>query len=132
MKIFLASFLEPDNFGPGKVIGVANGSKPKDVKCDQVFPPLIPTNVIMERYSDMSLNDPGNAASEFVKSFTEQLAAFHDKVKLAADNSGQPTTEILPFVDGDTLASWERERFSNYRPLIAACLTKLGYEVVQR
>jgi hypothetical protein len=131
MKIFLASFLEPDNFGPGKLIGVANGDKPGDLKCDAVFPPLIPTNEIMEKYSDMSVNDPKNAASEFVKSFTGQLEEFRNKVQTAADNSGQDPTTVLPFAEGDTLASWERERFSNYRPLIASCLTKLGYEVEQ-
>ena len=39
--------------------------------------------------------------------------------------------EVLPFKEGDTIASWERERYTNYRPLIGAFFEKLGYEVVQ-
>ncbi len=131
MKIFLASFLEPENFGPGKVIGVANGSKPTDVRCDSVFPPLIPTNETMKTYNDMSVNDPKNASNVFVKSFTDQLEDFRAKVQKAADDSGKSPTDILPFSEGDTLASWEREAFTNYRPLIASCLKRLGFDVVQ-
>ena len=110
---------------------MANGDKPSDVKCDTVFPPLIPTNEIMSTYEDMRVNDSKNASGTFVKSFTEQLEKFRVSVQKAADDAGKPATEILPFVDGDTLASWEREAYTNYRPLIAACLTKLGYDIVQ-
>jgi hypothetical protein len=131
MRIYLASFLESDNFGPGKVIGVANGSKPTDIKCDTVFPPLIPSNEIMSNYNDMSVNDPKNAASVFVKAFTDQLEELRNKVQTAADEAGMSPVDMLPFADGDTLASWEREAFTNYRPLIASCLVSLGFDVVQ-
>ena len=138
-KIYLASFLEPGNFGPGKLIGVANGNKPdnihdedgKKIECESVFPMLAPTNAIMNKYAVDSVNDPKNAASTFVKSFTEQLEAFSKKVKTAAFFSKKEPIDVLPFKSGDTLASWERERYSNYRPLIATCLVNLGYEVVQ-
>lgn len=138
-KIYLASFLEPDNFGPGKLIGVANGNKPDNiqkksgekVECESVFPMLVPTNDIMNKYADDCVDDPKNAASTFVKSFTKQLDEFSNKVKTAAENSKKMPVEVLPFKDGDTLGSWERERYSNYRPLIATCLVGLGYDVVQ-
>jgi len=113
------------------VICVANGSRPHAVKCDSVFPPFIPSNETMKTYNDMSANDPKNASNVFIKSFTDQLEEFRIKVQKAADDAGKPPTDILPFSDGDTLASWEREAFTNYRPLIASCLKRLGFDVVQ-
>ncbi|MDP2683515.1 MAG: hypothetical protein Q8P20_00510 [bacterium] len=131
MKIFLASFLEENNFGPGKLIGVANGNQPLNIKCDMVFPPLIPTNDIINNYNEMSTHEPNSASNTFVKSFAAQLDEFTAKVLAVASEAGKSPIEILPFSDGDTLASWEREAFTNYRPLIAACLIKLGFEVIQ-
>jgi len=131
MKIFLASFLEPHNFGHGKVIGIANGNKPPHIKCDTVFPPLIPSNEIMKNYNDMSVNDPKNASKAFVRDFTAQLDTFCNNVQKVASEKGKKPVEVLPFVDGDTLASWEREVYTNYRPLVASCLRKLGFNVEQ-
>lgn len=129
MKLYLASFLEPENFGPGRVIGVANGSKPDHVFCKDVFPPLIPTNEIMKRYNDTCVSDPKNAADMFINSFRNQLEKFTESVERKAKEEDKTIHEVLPFKNGDTLASWERHAFSNYRNLIAEYLEKLGYEV---
>ena len=131
MKIFLASFSERHNWGPGRVIGVANGNRPAYIKCDVVFPPLIPSNTLMEKYYKEIELEPKQAAKNFTKSFIEQLEYFSDQVSEAAEHENKSTMEILPFSDGDTLATWERETFANYRSLIADCLEKLGFEVVR-
>jgi hypothetical protein len=46
------------------------------------------------------------------------------------EKEGTPIFELLPFNDGDTLLSWEREGHTSYRPLVADCLKKLGYKVI--
>lgn len=132
MKLYLASFLEPDNFGPGRVIGIVNGNKPSHVKCDFQFPHLTPKQELTDTYNDMAVSDPKNAGSQFVKNFTQQLDEFTNEVLSEADKSGKSAQELLPFKDGDTLASWERENFTNYRSLITPFLKKLGYEVVTK
>ena len=129
MKLYLASFLEPENFGPGRIIGIANGSKPDHIQCDKVFLPLIPTNEIMNNYNSMCVNDPKNAADTFVSTFSEQLDKFATTVLEQAKQEEKTVQDILPFKEGDTLASWERQAFSNYRTLVGPCLEKLGYEV---
>jgi len=131
VKIFLASFLEPHNFGPGKVIGIANGNKPSNIKCDTVFPPLIPYNHIMSNYNDMSIKDPKNASKVFVRDYSAQLNDFFKKVTNVAAESNKNPIDVLPFENGDTLASWEREVYTNYRPLVASYLKRLGFEVEQ-
>ncbi len=129
MKIYLASFLEEENFGPGRLIGVANGNKPEHVSCDVVFSSLVPSNEIMVQYRDASVNDPRNAGKNFVDAFNMQLDQFCSNVTKKAQEENKNVMEVLPFKDGDTLASWEREAFTNYRGQVANCLERLGYEV---
>jgi len=130
MKIYLASFLEPENFGPGRVIGIVNGEKPKYVRCDTKFDPLTPKQTLTDTYNDMAANDPLNASEAFVNGFTAQLDEFCEDVAKSAKEKDQSPTDILPFKDGDTLASWERGDYTNYRVLVAPFLKKLGYDVV--
>ena len=128
MKLYLASFLEPDNFGPGRVIGIVNGNKPTHVRCDLQFKQLTPRQELTDTYNDMAVSDPKNAGKQFVKDFTAQLDEFCNEVLAAAD--GADPQEVLPFQDGDSLVSWERANFTNYRSLITPFLEKLGYEVI--
>lgn len=130
MKIYLASFLETDNFGPGRVIGVVNGNKPTHVKCDFQFKQLTPKQELTDTYNDMAVSDPKNAGKQFVTNFTAQLDVFYKAVLEAAEDEEKDVKEILPFKDGDTLVSWERANFTNYRGLIAPYLKKLGYDVI--
>ena len=132
MKIFLASFLEVHNFGPGRVIGIANGNKPSHVKCEIIFKELIPNADITKTYNKESAKNPKEASVNFVNNFTKQLEKFYQDVKSEAEKNKVDPKEILPFKDGDTLASWERFCYSNYRGLIAPFLEKLGYEVFQK
>lgn len=131
MKIFLASFLEPHNFGPGRVIGIANGSKPKHLECDTVFEDLIPNPDISQEYQRLSYTNRKKASNYFVTEFSKQLELFFDDVIKESQESGQTPQELLPFKCGDTLASWERADYTNYRRLIAPYLEKLGYEIIK-
>ena len=132
MKLYLASFLETDNFGPGRVIGIVNGNKPSHVNCDFQFKQLTPEQALTDTYNDMAVSDPQNAGKQFVKDFTDQLDAFTSDVARVAKEEGKAPQELLPFEDGDTLASWERENYTNYRSLLTPFLKKLGYEVVTK
>ena len=130
MKLYLASFLEQDNFGPGRVIGIVNGDKPGHIQCDFKFAHLTPSQELMDQYNDMTLNDPLNASKAFVDGFNKQLDEFCEDVMATAKDKGKVPSELLPFKDGDTLASWERENYRNYRTMVAPILQKLGYEVI--
>lgn len=130
MKIFLASFLQPQNFGPGRIIGIVNGARPKDVKVDVVFEPLTPPVELINTYNELRPKDGKAAGEMFVSKYTEQLEGFYESVRQAAAEAGEDITNLLPFQDGDTLASWERAEYTNYRKLLAPFLEKMGYQVV--
>lgn len=131
MRIYLASFLQPENFGPGRVIGIVNGARPKNVKVDVVFEPFTPPVELINAYNELRPKD-GQAASEmFVSKYKEQLELFCEEIKKISDS--QNTSQLidsLPFEDGDTLASWERAEYTNYRKILAPYLEKIGYQVV--
>lgn len=132
MKLYLASFLEKHNFGSGRLISVADGSRPDHLKCDLVFEHFIPSAECSKKYSSMQLSDPKNAGKAFVKQFTKELDEFYDDIVATAAEEELDPQDLLPFKEGDTLASWQREMFTHYRDLIAICLQKLGYEVVSK
>lgn len=130
MKLYLASFLEPHNFGPGRIIGIANGDKPDHLECELVFKELIPNIEIMKEYRTLYLKDRKKASANFINGLTKQLDQFLEDVLNECKKENKTPMELLPFEDGDTLGSWERKAFTNYRVLIAPYLEKLGYEVV--
>lgn len=132
MKLYLASFLEPDNFGPGRVIGIVNGEKPAHVQCDFQFKQLTPNQSLTDKYNDMATAGDKDAGKQFVQDFTSQLDEFCNDVTKVSEEEGKSVQNLLPFKEGDTLVSWEREHYTNYRSLITPFLTKLGYEVVTR
>lgn len=126
MKIYLASFLQPHNFGHGRIIGIVNGNKPEHVKVDFKYPPFTPRLEIIESYNSLRVSSPKEASDQFIFQYQNQLNSFVEDL-LSKENSVQ---ELLPFKDGDTFASWERAEFTNYRKILAPFLEKLGYEVV--
>ena len=129
MKIYLASFLQPENFGPGRVIGITTGSKLKHVDVKVNFAQIPPRAEVIETYNRRKLFDQKEASEYFTNGYTKQLEEFVKKVEEEASRRGVSCVEVLPFKDGDTLASWERAEFSNYRKILAPFLVKLGYEV---
>lgn len=119
MKIYLASYLQPTNHGPGRKIAIAD-SKPDDLKVS-AFVPFIPDGSTIVKYNVMKQTDPKAAGEYFVNSYNDKLTEFFSKIE---------STDQLPFQDGDTLLSWERAEYTSYRPILAKYLEKAGYEVI--
>lgn len=130
MIIYLASFLEPKNFGPGRIIGIATGSKPMHVDVATQFLPFIPEEDIITRYQENKFKNPTKASRDFVLSFKKQLEDFSNSILRKSKNRDMSPQDLLPFLEGDTLASWERSGRNNYRSLVGETLKILGYEVV--
>lgn len=127
MKLYLASFFQAENHGPGKLISVSL-NKPK-VKTDGLFEDFAPSVKISDAYRKEQLVDQVKAGKNFVESYEGQLEAFVAKVQALAKENDLTAMEVLPFQDGDTLASWEREGYTNYRKTLSKYLEKLGYKV---
>lgn len=130
MKIFLASFLEPENFGYGEIYGICSGEKPKHVQVKYKYTHFIPSEDILREYQQERPNNPKEASEKFISKYKEQLQKFVEGLERFATEQGKTAREILPFQDGDTLCSWERSYFTNYRVILAPFLKELGYEVV--
>lgn len=128
--IYLASFLEKENFGPGSIVSICNGNKPKDIKVTQQFKYFIPTQDIINTYYDLAPKEPERASKIFVSGYQKQLENFLNLTQEEAISENISLTDLLPFKDGDTLCSWERFKYNNYRKILAPYLEKFGYEVV--
>lgn len=129
-KIYLASFLEPENFGPGRVIGITNGTKPQYIDVSLKFLPLTPDVDIIDKYYELSKQDKNKASSLFIDKFKSKLDKFESDVLEKSKKNNKNPEEILPFNDGDTLASWERFNNTNYRGMVGVTLSNLGFDVV--
>jgi hypothetical protein len=129
VKLFLASFMQKENFGPGKIISICKGSKPKNFEVKEQFTPFIPNNDIIKRYYKSRLDNEKESNEIFVKEYQEQLQNIVKEIITESKDSGIPILDLLPFQDGDTLCSWERAEYTNYRKILAPVLEQLGYEV---
>lgn len=129
MKLYLASFLEPENFGPGQIIGICQGEKPKHLEVDKNFTNLTPRQDILDEYNTNRFIDRRAAGKAFEEKFSAQLNDFVERVQTHCLSENKSPEEVLPFQDGDTLCSWERSFFANYRGTVAEALKKLGYEI---
>lgn len=130
MKLFLASFLQRENFGPGNVISICRGSKPKDCDVKQQFVHFIPAQSLLDQYYLLRNNDQKAAGELFVTGYQSQLQQTIDEIIKEAAKTTLSPIQVLPFKDGDTLCSWERKQNNNYRKILAPYLERLGYEVV--
>lgn len=130
IRVYLASFLQPENFGPGRVFSVTDGTKPSTMKSLQKFQYFIPDSKILERYYETKKINQNQASEVFILQFKNQLNDFVEKVLAEAVIENTEPCTLLPFKSGDTLCSWERKQFYNYREWIGQALEKLGYEVV--
>lgn len=130
MRLFLASFLQKENFGHGNVISICRGSKPKDIEVKQQFVHFIPSQELLDQYYSLrDKNDP-TAGELFVNGYKVQLEQIIEEIITEANKLNTLPSEVLPFKDGDTLCSWERKQNNNYRKILAPYLEKLGYEVI--
>jgi len=129
MKIYLASFLESENHGPGRKIAVAN---PGDKKVAGVLKYFMPSENILEAYKTLQGSDQKLAAEFFISSYRDQLEKFVNELQKAAKEENTTMIEQLPIQEGDTLLSWERYAYTNYRGILADYLLDIGYEVVSK
>jgi uncharacterized protein YeaO (DUF488 family) len=130
MKIYLASFYEQKNHGPGRKISVVKS--PKGQKVDGVLEYLSPSENIIEGYKNLQQSDQKLAAEFFVSSYKEQLDNFIDELRKTAEEERSTMMEQLPLKNGDTLLSWERHEYTNYRSILAEYLMDIGYEVISK
>jgi hypothetical protein len=138
MKIYLASYFEPENHGPGRKIGISP-SKPKTLladkgyECDFAYHALSPGDAYWDYHKARKAAGDDKekleaAGSDFRTSYKKTLDDFAHKVK-EASVSGDSVFKIIGLEDGDTLLSWENKGHMTYRNMTAECLRSLGYEV---
>lgn len=129
MKIYLASYTQPHNHGPGRKIAIAS-TKPDEFTVDGALSFVIPSKETLDEYKKRQLEDQKDASDFFVKTYSSQLKQFFGEVEESAKKDGTSVPDKLPLQSGDTLLSWEREGYTSYRPLLAQFLEEAGYDVV--
>src|SRR5215204_2458484 len=103
MKLHLASILQPQNFGPGRVIGIVDGTKPRYIKADLQFKPLVPSSELLQAYIKNKNDNLESSGKIFINGYQVQLDGFINKVQEASKNNNTDPKNVLPFQDGDTL-----------------------------
>lgn len=137
MKIYLASFLEPQNFGPGRKLAIANPVNYRG-EIDGSLRFLAPKDDLLEGYKSLQYANKQLAAEMFISGYNEQLDyLFQDLQKTTKQEGLDPDNfadirSLMDLQEGDTLLSRERYAYTNYRSIVGEFLTKLGYEVVLR
>ena len=74
-------------------------------------------------------SSPTDASKFFEDTYSLQLNSFHKDLLQQVKTSKKNIQDLLPFQEGDTLASWERSKNSHYRNKVAKFLETLGYEI---
>jgi len=118
VKIYLASYLQPENHGPGRKIAITD-SKPDNINVAGAWSFAIPDAELMQNYRAVQLKDQVQAKDLFVLGYESQLDNVFGSIKIDAQRDNKQPHELLPFTDGDTLLSWEREGYTNYRNILA-------------
>lgn len=142
MKIYTASFWEPEIHGPGRKIGISP-SKPNNLQeecgyeCDICHDWLSPEDVYWDYHkakkaagSDTELMK--KAGEDFVSGYKQRLEDFKVALEKEAKKTGLSIQQLVGFEEGDTLLSWERGGHTTYRTHTAEFLRGLGYEVEER
>lgn len=130
MKIYLASYLQPENWGTGRKIAIEY-NKNKDVPVDFVWESVIPSEDLSSNYIKFKFEKGAEYAGKyFEEQYSKDLNFFKRTLIEEAKEANKSVQEILGLEDGDTLLSWERFEYSNYRHTVKILLEDLGYEVV--
>lgn len=122
--------MQPDNFGNGRKISITYGSKPHNISVSSIFEPFAPSTDLINEYNSLRTSEPEKASKLFISSYTKQLESFFANLDKEANEAKCSMVELLPFKDGDTLCSWERKEFTNFRKILAPFLERAGYEVL--
>lgn len=135
MKIYLASFFETENHGPGRKIGICP-SKPKELEyeCNLVHEYLSPGDLYWDYHkAKKQAGDDEDllkqAGLDFVSGYKSRLENLKSEIDNTSSETGDSIEDILGFEDGDTLLSWEKEGNTSHRISVAKFLRELGYEV---
>lgn len=142
MKIYTASYWEPEVHGPGRKIGISP-SKPKNLQeecgydCTLYHDWLSPEDVYWDYHKAKKLAGKDEellkkAGDNFVAGYQERLSEFKANIETEARLTGKSVFEVIGLEDGDTLLSWERGGHTTFRTHAAECLRELGYEVEER
>lgn len=122
--------MQRQNFGNGRIISITASGKPKDFKVGDIYLPLTPPQSLIDEYEKLKTENPEQAGILFTTQYKDQLEIFVNNVRADATAQGVTPVELLPFQDGDTLCSWHRKEYTNYRKIVAPYLENLGYEVI--
>lgn len=142
MKIYTASFWEPEVHGSGRKIGISP-SKPNNLQeecgyeCDICHDWLSPEDVYWDYHkAKKAAGDDSallkKAGEDFVSGYKKRLSDFKDALSKEATKTGLSIQQLVGFEEGDTLLSWERGGNTTYRTHTAEFLRELGYEVEER
>jgi hypothetical protein len=142
MKLYTASFWEPEVHGPGRKICISP-SAPKNLKEECGYVPdfvheyLSPEDVYWDYHKAKKSADGDaellqKAGEDFVAGYVARLDEFKTTLEKQAADTGQSVQELIGFEDGDTLLSWERGGHTTFRTHAAEFLRGLGYEVEER
>jgi hypothetical protein len=130
MKLYLASYFESENFGPGRYISVS-GNKPKDLDVAFVWEHVVPDQDLLDQYNKFKyFKSPEYAAKFFNEQYRKNLDFLLNLIDEECKNNNCQVNDVLGFQEGDTFLSWERADYANYRKTLGEYLQKLGYEVV--
>lgn len=142
MKLYTASFWEPEVHGPGRKICISP-SAPKNLKEECGYEPdfvheyLSPEDVYWDYHKAKKAADGDadllqKAGEDFVANYVARLDEFKVALEKQAAETGQSVQDLIGFEDGDTLLSWERGGHTTFRTHTAEFLRGLGYEVEER
>lgn len=142
MKIYTASFFEPEYHGKGRKIAICP-SKPKTLQeefgydCDLKYEGLSPEDIYWDYLKNKKAAN-GNeelskkAGQNFASNYMNRLEQFKLEVEKISKETGDNILDIIGLQDEDTLLSWERGGNLTFRTHTADFLRSLGYEVEER
>jgi hypothetical protein len=146
MKIYFASYFDPDTHGPGRKIGMSAGC-PKNLKDEFGYEctmksPMSPGDEYWDymktKKASADLEDEDKqkafeaASALFTEAYNKRLADWVLAVQEAATARNKTVQEVIELQDGDTLLTWERSGHLSYRPIAMKVLETLGYECEER
>lgn len=137
MKIFLASYFQPENHGPGRKIGISP-SKPKTeaygYECPFKYDALSPEDIYWDYHKTKktSNNDKEimkQAGETFNELYQKRLDDFFSAIKETSKKEDISVFTLIGLFEGDTLLSWENKGNLSFRTILAKSLRELGYEI---
>lgn len=130
IRLVLASFFQEEFHGPGRKIGIVPSKPAVIADCYLVARWLSPEGLYWEYHNNKKAGNE-KAGEIFTAAYKEKLDSLVQEIKEEAEKTNKSVFDVLPFMDGDTLLSWEKKENISYRPIVAEYLRQLGYEVIE-